>query len=107
MVRNSLRFVSWKDYKSVTRGLKEIYQATTEDNALKVLDVFEKERANKYPKIAESWHNHWANIRSIFDYPEEIRRAVYTTNAIESLNSVIYHAPKKRKNFYPMIQRKR
>ncbi len=99
MVRNSLRFISWKDYKSVTRGLKEIYQATTEENALKALDIFENEWANKYPKIAESWHNHWANIRSIFDYPEEIRRAVYTTNAIESLNSVIRHATKKRKIF--------
>lgn len=56
MVRNSLRFVSWKDYKAVTRGLKEVYQATTEENALKALDVFEKEWINKYPKIAESWH---------------------------------------------------
>lgn len=99
MVRNSLRFVSWKDYKAVTRGLKEVYQATTEENALKALDVFEKEWINKYPKIAESWHNHWPNIRSIFDYPEEIRRAIYTTNAIESLNSVIRHATKKRKIF--------
>ena len=99
MVRNSLRFVSWKDYKAVTRGLKEIYQATTEENALKALDIFEKEWLNKYPKIAESWHNHWPNLRSIFDYPEEIRRAIYTTNAIESLNSVIRHATKKRKIF--------
>lgn len=99
MVRNSLRFVSWKDYKAVTKGLKEIYQASTEENALMALDLFEKEWLNQYPKIAESWRNHWENIRSIFSYPEEIRRAVYTTNAIESLNSVIRHATKKRKIF--------
>lgn len=99
MVRNSLRFVSWKDYKTVTKGLKEIYQASTEENALIALELFEKEWVNQYPKIAESWRNNWENIRSIFSYPEEIRRAVYTTNAIESLNSVIRHATKKRKIF--------
>ena len=99
MIRNSLRFVSWKDYKAVTKGLKEIYQASTEENALMALELFEKEWLNQYPKIAESWRNNWDNIRSIFSYPEEIRRAVYTTNAIESLNSVIRHATKKRKIF--------
>lgn len=99
MVRNSLRFVSWKDYKLVTKGLKDIYQSTTEENALISLDFFEKEWREQYPKIAESWRNNWDNIRSIFSYPEEIRKAVYTTNAIESLNSVIRHATKKRKIF--------
>ena len=99
MIRNSLRFVSWKDYKAVTKGLKEIYQASTEENALMALELFEKEWLNQYPKIAESWRNNWDNIRFIFSYPEEIRRAVYTTNAIESLNSVIRHATKKRKIF--------
>lgn len=99
MVRNSLRFVSWKDYKAVAKGLKDIYQATTEENALMALELFEKQWLNQYPKIAESWRNHWENICSIFSYPEEIRRAVYTTNAIESLNSVIRHATKKRKIF--------
>lgn len=99
MVRNSLRFVSWKDYKAVTKGLKEIYQASTEENALMALELFEKQWADQYPKIAESWRKHWQNICSIFSYPQEIRRAVYTTNAIESLNSVIRHATKKRKIF--------
>lgn len=99
MVRNSLRFVSWKDYKSVTKGLREVYQSPTEENALTSLDIFEKEWIHKYPKIAESWRNHWENISSIFGYPEDIRRAIYTTNAIESLNSVIRHATKKRKIF--------
>lgn len=99
MVRNSLRFVSWKDYKTVTKGLKDIYQATTEENAFMALELFEKQWSDQYPKIAESWRNHWQNICSIFSYPQEIRRAVYTTNAIESLNSVIRHATKKRKIF--------
>lgn len=53
----------------------------------------------KYPKIAESWHQHWPNLRTLFDYPLDIRKAIYTTNAIESLNSVIRHTTKKRKIF--------
>lgn len=99
MVRNSLRFVSWKDYKAVTGGLKSIYQASTEESALLALDTFEKQWLSQYPKIADSWRNNWENIRCIFSYCDEIRRAVYTTNAIESLNSVIRHATKKRKIF--------
>lgn len=99
MVRNSLRFVSWKDFKLVTKNLKEIYQATTEENALNALELFDKQWGKQYPKIAQSWRNHWENICPIFSYPDEIRKAVYTTNAIESLNSVIRHATKKRKIF--------
>lgn len=99
MVRNSLRFVSWKDYKWVMASLKAIYQANTEDAALVALDAFCEQWDEKYPKIGESWRTHWANIRTIFSYPESIRRAIYTTNAIESLNSVIRHTTKKRKIF--------
>lgn len=99
MVRNSLRFVSWKDYKEVTTLLKAVYQAPTEEVALIALDEFEKHWSEKYPKIAESWSNHWENVRTIFSYPDYIRKAIYTTNAIESLNSVIRHTTKKRKIF--------
>ncbi|WP_151965221.1 IS256-like element ISAba26 family transposase [Acinetobacter soli] len=99
VVRNSLRFVSWKDYKAVTSGLKAIYQASTEENALKSLDIFCDQWNHQYPKIGESWRANWENIRTIFSYPAEIRHAIYTTNAIESLNSVIHHSTKKRKIF--------
>lgn len=98
-VRNSLRYVSWKDYKAVTADLKSIYRSATEDEVLRELENFAKRWDEKYPKIANSWKNHWLNLRTIFDYQEEIRRANYTTNAIESLNSVIRKATKKRKVF--------
>lgn len=99
MVRNSLRFVSWKDFKAVTSGLKRVYQSPTEEAALSALDSFAEQWKPKYPKIAESWHQHWPNLRTLFDYPADIRKAIYTTNAIESLNSVIRHTTKKRKIF--------
>lgn len=98
-VRNSLRYVSWKDYKAVTADLKNIYRSATEDEALAELEKFGEKWDEKYPQISKSWENHWLNLRTIFDYPEEIRKAIYTTNAIESLNSVIRKATKKRKVF--------
>ena len=98
-VRNSLRYVSRKDYKAVTADLKSIYQAASEEQASLELDRFAEKWDEKYPQIAKSWRTHWANLITIFDYPADIRKAVYTTNAIESLNSVIRQATKKRKVF--------
>ena len=99
MVRNSLKYVSWKDYKAVTSDLKRIYQAVTEDAALQALEVFATTWDGKYPQISKSWFTHWPNLNTFFSYPVDIRKAIYTTNAIESLNSVIRHATKKRKIF--------
>lgn len=99
MVRNSLKFVPWKDYKAITADLKRIYQSVTEEEALLALDQFEQRWDNKYPNISRSWRNNWQNVSTIFNYPEDIRKAIYTTNAIESLNSVIRKAIKKRKLF--------
>lgn len=99
MVRNSLRYVSWKDYKAVTAALKTVYQASTEDLALRNLEQFASDWDAKYPQISKSWHSHWINLRTLFDYPPEIRKAIYTTNAVESLNSVIRSATKRRKVF--------
>lgn len=99
MVRNSVKFVPWKDYKPVTADLKQIYQSVTEEEALKALDSFAERWDGKYPQISKSWRSHWHNLNTLFDYPEDIRRAIYTTNAIESLNSVIRKAIKKRKLF--------
>lgn len=99
MVRNSLKFVPWKDYKAITADLKRIYKSVTEDEALLSLDEFEQRWEDKYPSISRSWRNNWQNVSTLFNYPDEIRKAIYTTNAIESLNSVIRKAIKKRKLF--------
>ncbi len=99
MVRNNLKYVSWEDYKAVTSGLKAVYQAPTEEAALMALDAFAKVWDDKYPQISKSWRAHWENLNTFFNYPLDIRKAIYTTNAIESLNSVIRQAIKKRKVF--------
>jgi transposase-like protein len=99
MIRNSLRYVSWKDYKAVSNDLRRIYQSTTEEQALSHLEQFARTWDAQYPQIAKSWSTHWPNLRTIFEYPPEIRKAIYTTNAIESLNSVIRAATKRRKVF--------
>jgi len=99
MVRNSMKYVSWKDYKTVTADLKRIYKSVTEEEALLTLDGFAERWDDKYPQISKSWRTHWDNLNTLFNYPEDIRRAIYTTNAIESLNSVIRKAVKKRKLF--------
>lgn len=99
MVRNSVKYVPWKDYKELTADLKGIYRAVTEDEALRALDEFSDKWDEKYPQISRSWRAHWHNLNTLFSYPEDIRKAIYTTNAIESLNSVIRKAIKKRKVF--------
>lgn len=99
MVRNSMKYVPWKDYKPIATGLKQIYQSVTEEEALLALDQFAEQWDTKYPQISRSWRAHWDNINTLFNYPEDIRKAIYTTNAIESLNSVIRKAIKKRKLF--------
>ncbi|SCZ64403.1 Transposase, Mutator family [Photorhabdus luminescens] len=97
MLRNSLKYVSWKDYKVVTGGLKTVYLAPTEIAALNVFEKFAQTWDKKYPQISQSWSTYWENLNTFFAYLGDIRKAIYTTNAIESLNSVIRHATKKRK----------
>ncbi len=99
MVRNSVKYVPWKDYKAVTADLKQIYQSATEEEALLALEQFADRWDDKYPQISRSWRTHWENLNTLFNYPQDIRKAIYTTNAIESLNSVIRKAIKKRKLF--------
>jgi transposase-like protein len=76
-----------------------VYQSTTEEEALHELDRLDEKWASKYPQISRSWRQNWDNLNTLFAYPSEIRKAIYTTNAIESLNSVIRKAIKKRKLF--------
>jgi len=99
MMRNSLNFVAWKDRKMVAADLKRIYQSSTVDDAEAELDAFCEKWESKFPSIGRIWHRHWPNLITIFDYPPEIRKVIYTTNAIESLNSVIRKSVRKRKLF--------
>ena len=98
MIRNSLKTVSWKDYKQVTTQLKTVYQAVNEQEALSNLEQFRQDWS-QYPRIADMWERHWARIATMFSYEGEIRRVIYTTNAIESLNSVIRKATTRHKMF--------
>lgn len=88
-----------QNYKAVASGLKAVYQAPTEEAALMALDAFAGKWDDKYPQISKSWPAHQENLNTFFGYPPDIRKAIYTTNAIESLNSVIRAAIKKRKVF--------
>ena len=99
MVRNSVKYVPWKDYKPVTADLKRIYQSATEDEALQALDEFAARWDERYPQISRSWRSHWQNLNTLYHYPADIRKVIYTTDAIESLNSVIRKATRKRKLF--------
>lgn len=99
MMRNSLNYVAWKDRKSVAADLKRIYGATTVDEAERELEAFCERWDAKFPSIGAMWRRHWANLITLFDYPMEIRKVIYTTNAIESLNSVIRKSVRKRKLF--------
>jgi len=99
MMRNSLNFVAWKDRRKVAADLKRIYQSTTVDDAEAELEAFCEKWDNKFPSIGMIWKRHWPNLIAIFDYPPEIRKVIYTTNAIESLNSVIRKSVRKRKLF--------
>ncbi len=86
MIRNSLKFVSYKDYKALAVDLKPIYTAVNEDQALEALTSFQGKWDSKYPMIAESWKRHWQEIIPFLQYPEYIRKAIYTTNIIEASN---------------------
>lgn len=99
MVRNSLKLVPWKDYKAVSADLKSIYQSITEQEASLELERFAKKWDGKYPQISKSWRAKWANLTTVFDYSADIRKVFYTTNAIESLNSVIRKSVKTREVF--------
>jgi len=88
-LRNSLKFVVWKDKKAVAAALKKVYDATDEQTALYYLDSFEGEWNKKYPYIARSWRDNWRKLATFFAYPQPIRRIIYTTNIIENINRII------------------
>lgn len=95
-IRNSTRFVSYKDIKELMADLKKIYQAVTEDAALYELDLFEDKWGSKYPKIGSSWRSNWPKLATYFKYPVEVRRLIYTTNAIEAFNRQLRKVTKNK-----------
>lgn len=99
MVRNSLTYVSWKDRKEVARDLKAIYQANTLEQAEMNLEIFAHIWDEKYPTISRLWRKHWDHITPFFAFPEEIRKVIYTTNAIESMNRGLRKIIKNRGAF--------
>jgi len=98
-IRNSLKFVSYKDRKELAGDLKPIYQAVTEDEAQSALEYFEEKWGKQYPQIAKSWYNNWDNLMIFLQYPEAIRRIIYTTNSIESLNNQLRKVTKNKRVF--------
>ena len=94
-----MRYVSYKDRKELVGDLKPIYTAVNEEMAQKALLEFEKKWDKQYPHIAKSWCANWDNLVIFLDYPEEIRRVIYTTNAIESLNSQLRKVTKNKRVF--------
>ena len=99
MVRYSMKFVPWTDKKAVAADLKAIYGADTLEMAEANLEHFDEVWGKEYPHVIKSWRNNWEGLTVFFGYPKDIRRVIYTTNAIESLNSVIRTAVNKRKVF--------
>ena len=99
MVRGSLRFVSWKERKAVSRDLRAIYRAPTLEAAEQALDAFEERWDARFPMIGRKWRANWTNLTPFFDYPHEIRKVMYTTNAIEAINAQLRKVTKKRGAF--------
>jgi putative transposase len=99
LVRGSLKYVNWKERKQVAGDLKAIYQATTESQAEKELEDFIDKWGPKYQAIGKLWKENWLRVRPLFEYPPEIRRVIYTTNAVESLNMTLRKVIKTRAAF--------
>jgi putative transposase len=99
MVRNSLKYVPYKDKKSVVGDLKTVYQAKTEEEAQINLERFKEKWDSKYQLIGKSWENNWGKIIPFFAYSLDIRKAIYTTNAIESINMSIRKVIKTKASF--------
>jgi putative transposase len=99
MVRNSLNFVSWKLQREVAADLKTIYTSSTVEVAEQMLSAFEAKWDKDYPSVGQSWRRNWARVIPFFDYPPEIRKVIYTTNAIESINMSLRKVTKTRSSF--------
>lgn len=98
-IRSSTRYVSYKDVKAFTTALKPIYKAPTEESGLEALDELERGWGAKYPTAIRSWREHWDELATMYKYPEQIRRIIYTTNAIENFNRQLRKVTKTKSAF--------
>ena len=98
-LRNSSKYVSYKDIKALMADLKAVYAAVDEGSALDALDIFAETWDKKYPKISKSWRENWANLSTYFKYPVEVRRLIYTTNTIEGFNRQLRKVTKSKAVF--------
>lgn len=99
MVRNSLKFVSYKHRKEMAGDLKAIYRAATEDEAAIALEALAEKWDGRYPTVSKSWRTHWAKIIPMFAFPDDIRKVIYTTNAVESVNMTLRKASRNHRIF--------
>lgn len=98
-IRNSTKYVSYKDIKELMKDLKALYKAPTEDLALTNLGIFEEKWGKKYPMCVSSWKNNWTELSTYFKYPEGIRKLIYTTNAMENFNRQLRKVTKNKTIF--------
>ena len=98
-IRNTTRFVSYKDIKALMADLKRVYAAVDEETALYELEAFGEKWNSKYPKIAQSWEANWPKLSTYFKYPQEVRTLIYTTNAIEGFNRQLRKVTKSKSVF--------
>ena len=98
-LRNSSKYVSYKDLKALMADLKAVYAAVDEETALNALDVFAEHWDKKYPQISQSWRDNWANLSTYFKFPQEVRRLIYTTNTIEGFNRQLCKVTKSKSVF--------
>jgi putative transposase len=98
-IRNSTKYVSYKDLKALMADLKAVYAAVDEPSALEALNSFSEHWDKKYPKISASWRENWPNLSTYFKYPQEVRRLIYTTNVIEGFNRQLRKVTKTRSVF--------
>ena len=102
-IRNSLRYIASKDQKEFMKDLKNVYQATTQENAELKLSSLDNKWGKKYPIVIKSWRNNWDNLSTYFKYPDEIRRIIYTTNIVEGLHRQLRKVT-KNKSLFPSDQ---
>ena len=98
-LRNSSKYVSYKDLKALMADLKKVYTAVDEESAMSALDDFAAVWGSKYPKISKSWYDNWANLSTYFKFPQELRKLIYTTNTIEGFNRQLKKVTKAKSVF--------
>ena len=99
LIRSSTRFVAYVNRKKLCKDLRAVYGADTEDAALAAMIAFEKTWGDRYPMVAQAWRSNWERVRPFFAFPREVRKLIYTTNAIESLNSTLRKVVRVRGHF--------